>query len=100
MPDWLVKIYLYCLIFVNLFFLALCAVMWLIRRRPIFRAKAIWRDMLFLLSGLISLYIFNLRIWDNWIVWLIASALVIGSVYAVQVIERFRALRGENNRAA
>lgn len=55
MPDYFVKIYLYLLIFVNLFFLALHAAVWLIRRQPLFKPKAIWRDVLFLVSGLICL---------------------------------------------
>lgn len=100
MFDYYVKLYLYLLIFFNLFFIALYALVWLIRRRPLFKPKAMWRDVLFLITGLISLLMFNSGMLGGLGVLLLTSVLLIGSVYAAEAAERLRAGRGANNRAA
>lgn len=99
MFDYYVKIYLYLLILVNLFFILLYALTWFIRRQPLLKPKAIWRDVLFLIVGAISLPVFNSGMLEGWVVLLITGVLLIGSVYAVEAVEKLGARRGTNNRA-
>ena len=93
------RIYLYLLIGSSLLFILLYALIWLIRRQPVLQPKQIWRNILFLINGIISLAIFNSGVFNIWVVWLITIALLFGSVYALEAMERRRTVSGGNHRA-
>lgn len=57
MFDTLMNFFLYFLIISSLFFLALHALLWLIRRQPLFKPKQMWSSIINLLSGLLGLWL-------------------------------------------
>ena len=61
--------------------------------------KAILRDVLFLIIGLIALVVFNSGMLEGWLVLLFTGVLLIGSVYAVEAMVKFWSRKDVNNRA-
>jgi hypothetical protein len=90
MPDIFVKIYLYFVIFASLLFFLMFGVLWFVqRRRPQHRLltrKRLWRNLFFLVSGLVSWYLFSFRLVENWLVMLCAFVMLVISVYAAEAI--------------
>jgi TctA family transporter len=92
MSDTLVKIYLCFVIFVSLLFALLHGVLWLAQRqRPrqrLVTRKLVWRNLFFLLSGLVGWYLFSSRLLNNWLVMLCALSMLVISVAGAEAIGR------------
>ena len=92
MPDIVVRIYLYFLIGSSVFFFLLFAVIWFLQcgrpRRSSIKAKYLWRNFFFLLSGLLTLYFFSSHLMENWLILVVAFVLLVLSTYAAELIER------------
>ena len=103
MSDQVVKIYLLVLISLNLLFPVLYGILWLAQsqrpRHPLVKAKLLWRDIFFLVAGVIGWYIFSARLVNNWLVMIMTLILLVLGVYAAEVIERKASKRGANNHA-
>lgn len=97
--DYFVKIYLYLLIFSSLFFVAIYLLMWLIRGQRTLKPKYIWRNILFLITGLISQQLFNSGKLEYWVVLMITFILLCGGVYATEAIEKSHSKKAKDNRA-
>lgn len=91
--DYYTKLYLYLLIFSSLIFIVIYLLLWLIRGQQSLKPKYIWRNVLFLISGLISLQLFNSGKVEYWVILIITFILLCGSVYALEAIERTRSAR-------
>jgi TctA family transporter len=101
--DQVVKIYLYVLISLNLLLPLLYGILWLAQsqrpRHPLVKAALLWRDVFFLLAGVIGWYIFSARLVNNWLVMIATLILLMLGAYAAEVIGRKRSKRGANNHA-
>lgn len=104
MPDTVVRIYLYVLIFLNLLFPVIYLVLWLAQsqrpRQPLVKAKLLWRDLFFLISGLVGWYFFVSRLLNSWLVMTITLVTLVVSTYAAELMERAQLKRVEDKRAA
>jgi|SRR5882724_6210357 len=104
MPDIVVKIYLYFLIFSSLLFLFIHPVLWLSQRqrprRILLKAKLFWRNIFFLISGVIGWYCFHRRLLDNWLIFGATGILLAASIYGAAFVDRFRSKNAANSRAA
>ena len=102
-PDIVVRIYLYFLIGLSVFSFLLFAASWFFQsarpRRFLIKAKLLWRNLFFLLSGLLALYFFRSRRWENWLILVLAFILLVLSTYAAELIERVRSKSAEDGRA-
>jgi hypothetical protein len=102
MPDRTVQIYLYVLIGLSLFSPLLWAIVWLAQsrrpRHPLIQTKHHWRNLFFLISGIIGWYIFSSRLLNNWFVMIAMIVLLVLSFYASELIGS-PSKPGENNRA-
>lgn len=97
--DYFVEIYLYLLIFSSLLFIAIYLLMWIIRGQQSFKPKYLWRNVLFLITGLISQQLFNSGKLKYWGVLIVTSILLCGSLYALEAIEKSRSKKAKDNRA-
>jgi len=91
MPDILIKVYLYLLIFTSVLFALLHAVLWLAQRQrprhPLITRKLLWRNVFFLLSGLVGWCFFSRRVLNNWLVLVCVSLMLIISVFVAEAIK-------------
>ena len=90
MPDIIVSIYLYVLIFSSLLFAVLHGVAWLAQRerprRMLVRPKLLWRNLFFIVSGLVASYLFYSRLLNNWLLMLCALLMLIASSIEAEVL--------------
>ena len=84
-----VKIYLYALIFLSLFFIGGCTFLRL-RRERLPRPKLLWRNVIHLIIAAIFLYPFYSGALGDWTILWATWFLLIGSIYAVEAAERPR----------
>ena len=103
MSDTVMKIYLYSLILLNLLFPMLYGVFWLAQsqrpRHPLIKQKLLWRDLFFLLSGLVGWYLFSWRLLSNSLV-MLATAVMLGvSFVAAESLESNESKSAEKDRA-
>jgi hypothetical protein len=93
-PDILVKIYLYFLVFNSLLFGLVHWGVWLAQRerprRILVRPKLLWRNLFFLISGLVAWYLFYSRLLSNLLVLVCALLMLIAGAFAAEVLERKR----------
>ena len=103
MPDLYVRIYLGLLVFLSLLFPLLYAIIWLGQsrrpRHPLVKAKLLWRDLFFLISGIVGWYIFSTRLLNNWLVMIATVLLLLLSAYLAELVGRNQSKRDETNRA-
>ena len=99
MPDVIVRIYLYAVVIGSIFFPVLWAIIWLVqpkRRHSLIRTKNLVRDGLFLISGLVGLYVFSQRLLNNSLIMALMSVMLIGSVYLTEAIGKRVAVHFED----
>jgi hypothetical protein len=97
--DYFVRIYLSLLIYSSLLFIAIYLLVWLIRGQQSLKPKYIWRNALFLITGLISQQLFNSGKLEYWGVLIVTFILLCGSVYALEAMEKDRSKKAKDNRA-
>jgi hypothetical protein len=104
MPDIVVTIYLCFLIFSSLIFLFIHPFLWFFQRQKprqgLLKAKLFWRNIFFLISGVVGWYCFHRRLLDNWLIFGATGILLAVSIYAAGAVDRFRSKNVANNRAA
>ena len=83
MFDNFLKILLYLLIISGLFFLPLHALVWLIRRQPLFKPKQIWTSVIHLLTGVLGLWLLKSAMLGSEGVLLLIIIFLIGSSLAL-----------------
>jgi len=96
LPDIFVRVYLYALIISSIAFPLAYAVIWLTqpkRTQSLVRAKILVRNFLFLINGLVGLYVFSVRLFRNWIVIALMAVTLLGSVYLTEGIGKLLAKR-------
>jgi hypothetical protein len=78
LSDRVLRIFLYAIIFGNLLLGFLWCVFWLFAgsRRPSLPTKLLWRDITWLICGLIGWCLFSRRLLDNIVVFFITFALI------------------------
>lgn len=104
MPDTVVRIYLYVLIFLNVLFPVIYLVLWLAQaqrpRHRLVKAKLLWRAFFSLVTGLVGWYFFVSHLLNNWLVMILTLVLLGLSSYAAELIEKAQSKKGGDNRAA
>ncbi len=92
MTDTVVRIYLYVLVFLNLLFPMIYLVLWLAQsprpRQRLGKAKLLWRDLFFLMTGLVGWYFFVSHLLNNWCVMIVTLVMLVLSTYAAELIEK------------
>jgi uncharacterized SAM-binding protein YcdF (DUF218 family) len=90
MPDTLIKIYLYFLIFSSLLFALIQCGVWLVqpkgRRHLFLKRNLVWRNLFSLVSGLVAWYLFYFGLLNNWLVMTCALLLVIVSYFLAEAL--------------
>ncbi|HET8669689.1 MAG TPA: hypothetical protein VFM05_03395 [Candidatus Saccharimonadales bacterium] len=103
MSDTVMKIYLYSLVLLNVLFPMLYGVFWLVQsqrpRRPLVKRKLLWRDLFFLLSGLVGWYLFSSRLLGNSLVMLVTIVMLVVSFVAAESLESNESKSAEKDRA-
>ena len=91
-PDILVKIYLYLVVFSSVLSGILLGAVWVAQRRrlghSLFSPKLFWRNAFFFLSGLIAWYLFSFLRWSNWLVLLCTTLMLVISVIATEALAK------------
>ena len=82
-----VKVYLYALIFLSLFFIGGYTFIRL-RHERLPRSKLLWRNVIHLIIAVIFLYLFYSGALGDWTILWATWLLLIGSVYALEAVER------------
>ena len=84
MFDTLLKIILYLLIISGLIFPALHALLWLIRRPPVFKPKQIWSSIINLLTGVLGLWLLRSGMVGTGGVLVLVMILMMGGFFQVR----------------
>jgi hypothetical protein len=94
MPDIAVKIYLYLLIGSSVFWFLFQGVIWFFRRsNPVqspAKARLLWLDLFFLLTGLLGMSFFVLRLLNNSLILAATFIMLVISTYAAEFVTRSR----------
>ena len=98
MWDYYVKLYLYLLIISSLIFIFLYSLLWLFQQWTPKLTKYVWRNVLQLAVGVLSLIIFNSGRVASWMLLLMATALLLGGIYCLEAIEKHRSRRENAHR--
>ena len=103
MSDTVIKIWLYSLILLNLLFPVLYAAFCLAQsqrpRHPLVKQKLLWRDLFFLLSGLVGWYLYSRRLLSNSLVMLVTAVMLGVSFVAAESLESNESKSAEKDRA-
>lgn len=92
MPDALVKIYIYFLIFGSLLFALLHGGLWFTQRQrprhPLVKRNLVWRNLFFFVSGIVAWYLFYFHLLGNTLLLVCVLIMTIVSYLIAEVLGR------------